>query len=116
MKLNRKAEKRKLDIAFAKYVVRRDKCCITCGKTTTLQCSHFFGRRSSGTRWDIQNCNAQCAGCHLQYHNLSPMPYTRSLIERIGTESFERLEQKSNSPIKVTAGEMVILRKYFEEK
>ncbi len=64
---------RKLDEIFSIYIRLRDSdkngvCkCITCGDFKHWQdidCGHFVTRDNMGTRFEEQNCNAQCAACN----------------------------------------------------
>jgi len=41
--------------------------CVTCGKVShykKMQCGHFQSRRHHATRWNEQNCAAQCISCN----------------------------------------------------
>ena len=45
-----------------------DKCC-TCGKKLSFkqrQCGHYVPRIVEVTRWDLENCNVQCATCNVE--------------------------------------------------
>jgi hypothetical protein len=63
------ALKKKLDIAFSKYIRKRDegKPCITCLKPwdKNFQCGHLISRRHQSTKWDEYNANGQCPGCNM---------------------------------------------------
>lgn len=111
----RKRIKNKLDKIFAKYIVARDKRCVTCGKTTGLQCSHFFGRRALSTRWDKRNSHAQCSGCHMEYHLDNTQPYTRFMQKTYGKE-LETLEIQHNTTIKYPVSDLNYLYKYYEKE
>jgi 5-methylcytosine-specific restriction endonuclease McrA len=63
----------KLDTSFSEFIRLRDSdkngvCrCITCGDFKHWQdidCGHFVTRDNLATRWEEQNCNAQCAHCN----------------------------------------------------
>lgn len=54
----------KADKLFSQYIRSRDGKCKRCGKTEYLQCSHFWARANSATRYYPANCIALCYGCH----------------------------------------------------
>lgn len=59
-----------LDRKFSRYIrAKAGWACERCGKeyggpSQGLHCSHFFGRRGKSTRWDVDNCDSLCYGCH----------------------------------------------------
>ena len=60
---------------FSLYIRLRDSQnglvqCFTCGKVAHykkggMQCGHFQSRRFMATRYDEQNCSAQCVACNM---------------------------------------------------
>ena len=96
---------KRLDKVFALYIRLRD-CmpngfgrCISCGKIKQyreLDCGHFFGRSNMATRFDEDNCSAECQGCnrassdHLIY-------YQENLIRKIGVARFSTLRERAHS-------------------
>jgi hypothetical protein len=48
-------------------IVRAAGKCRICGKESQLQAAHGFSRRYAGTRWDLRNGWALCAGHHVFY-------------------------------------------------
>ena len=96
---------KRLDKVFALYIRLRD-CmpngfgrCISCGKIKPyreLDCGHFFGRSNMATRFDEDNCSAECQGCnrassdHLIY-------YQENLIRKIGIARFSTLRERAHS-------------------
>ncbi len=60
----------KLDNVFSEFIRKRD-CtpygrCISCGKVITYDtadCGHYINRKHMATRYDENNCNAQCRHC-----------------------------------------------------
>ncbi|MDR1434732.1 Cas8a1 family CRISPR/Cas system-associated protein, partial [Candidatus Endomicrobiellum devescovinae] len=59
--------KKELDAIWAKKVRERDKKCLMCGKTETLQAHHFLKSRARSIkyRWDMRNGITLCYTCHL---------------------------------------------------
>ena len=68
MKATRKTLKKACDKLFSELVRSRG-ACERCGKTTSLQTSHIISRTYMGTRFDPDNANALCGGCHLWWHH-----------------------------------------------
>ena len=63
-----------LDAKFSTYIRTRDKwTCQKCGtyylkgQRKGLHASHFHGRRKGYTRFDPDNCDALCFGCHQHF-------------------------------------------------
>jgi 5-methylcytosine-specific restriction endonuclease McrA len=63
----------KLDTIFSEFIRLRDSdhqgiCkCITCGEYKhwrEMDCGHFLSREHMGTRWEEENCHAQCQSCN----------------------------------------------------
>ena len=71
--------------------------CISCGRIKPfreLDCGHFYGRTNMATRFDEDNCNAECQYCnraksdHLIY-------YQDNLIKKIGIARYSSLSARS---------------------
>ena len=105
---------KRLDKVFAVYIRLRDIMpsgygkCISCGKIKPykeLDCGHFYGRTNMATRFDEDNCHAECIGCnrvsadHLIY-------YQENLIRKIGVSRFEALRARSNTTKKYSDDEL----------
>ena len=83
----------KLDSIIRKIVRARDGVCVTCGYDDTLQVSHYISRTHISTRWDLRNCNLQCAKCHLKdYHGGFALPYQNHLLRKYKKDIIEVLE------------------------
>ena len=84
---------KRLDKTVREIVLSRDKCCVTCGTTETLQVSHYISRSHISTRWDLRNCNLQCSKCHLKdFHGGFVTAYQNYLIMRYGPNIIQELE------------------------
>lgn len=83
---------RKLDSLVSQYVRARDGRCVVCGSTDNLQCGHFISRVFINTRWDLRNCNAQCAACN-RYHELDVVPYMRAMEQIHGRQIIDELSE-----------------------
>ena len=60
-----------------------------------LHCSHYYGRGSWGVRFDPDNCEALCYGCH-SYMGANPSLHREHKIEMIGVGLMEILTAKKN--------------------
>lgn len=112
---------KRLDKVFALYIRLRD-CmpngfgrCISCGKIKPyreLDCGHFFGRSNMATRFDEDNCSAECQGCnrassdHLIY-------YQENLIRKIGVARFSTLRERAHSIKKWDDDELAKMITYY---
>ena len=74
---SRKAVVKQLDKVFGDFIKLRDRnTCVVCGARRNIQCGHLYTRASYSTRWDEENCWAQCAGCNLIHeHRPKHMEY-----------------------------------------
>lgn len=90
------------DTAFSNYIRERDGwACRRCGKQYTqptmgLHCSHFMSRRHEGTRFDPENCDALCYGCH-SYFGTHPYEHREWQIKLKGEDVVDRLRVRANT-------------------
>ena len=90
-----------LDKQFSLYIRTRAKWrCERCGvqhqpPTSALHCSHFHGRSNKQVRWDEDNANAHCYGCH-QYLGSHPLEFTEWKKKQLGDKKFEELNRRAN--------------------
>ena len=102
----------KLDRVFSLWIRKRDKWrCQRCKKkypenARGLHNSHYMGRTNRGTRWDEQNCDALCHGCHSYFEDRKQTAYRDWKIERDGKEIVEEVEQRSRKIVKYTQHEL----------
>lgn len=96
-----KAHKDKLDRVFSEYIRKRDTkngyfVCISCGRRLPYEqadCGHYINRRHLATRWDEENCNAQCRKCN-RFDEGNIQGYRRGLIRKIGEQNVTLLESR----------------------
>lgn len=95
----------KLDKVFALYIRLRDVMpsgygrCISCGKIkpfAELDCGHFHGRTHMSTRFDEDNCHAECRGCNRASSD-HLIGYQENLIKKIGIARYDTLKLKAKS-------------------
>jgi len=88
---SRKSAKAAAIKAFNRYIVLRDKRCVTCDKTEHLTCSHLISVTAGDLlRFNEVNSNCQCVGCNYK-HEYHPEDYTRWFIQHYGLGEYERL-------------------------
>lgn len=93
---------KKADTLFSKWIRDRDGKCVRCGKTEHLQCSHFWPRAVSATRFDPENCDTLCYGCHYgdRYHGweyAKQGAYRDFKIQQLGEDGYRKLEERYNT-------------------
>lgn len=111
----------KLDKVFSEYIRLRDTMpngyfrCISCGKIkpySQADCGHFYSRRHMNTRFDEDNCHAECKFCN-RFSADHLIGYRENLIRKIGTKRFELLEWKANQIKHWSDFELKQLIKYY---
>lgn len=75
--------------------------CERCGKqytppTQALHCSHFHSRGKWGTRFDPDNAEALCYGCH-SHMGGNPVLHTERIREKLGPHLFDALRERAQS-------------------
>ncbi len=87
------------DRLFSIYIRSRDDwTCKRCGrkyneKSTGLHCSHFYGRRALSTRYDPENADAHCCGCH-RYFEANPNEFRDWKFNQLGKEKYWKLRER----------------------
>lgn len=61
-----------------------------------LQCSHFWGRNHSSTRYDFDNCDCFCAGTHFMWEGEKAGCYREYMLKKLGKKKYKLLEEKHN--------------------
>ncbi len=111
----------RLDAIFSKYIRLRDAMpsgtfrCISCGKIKPLEqadCGHFHSRIHMSTRFDEDNCHAECRACN-RFSADHLIGYRQNLIKKIGEQRFLLLEIKAHDSKKWTSFELEQLVKYY---
>jgi len=91
------------DREWSKYIRTRDNwTCQRCSKqydppTSALHCSHFWSRGNWSVRFDEDNTEALCYGCH-SYLGGNPVEFHKYYLEKLGQERFDALEKRRNTP------------------
>lgn len=96
--------KKELDAIFSLYIRQKyadengNIECYTCGVVKpikSMQNGHFWSRSHLSVRWDEDNCRPQCVGCNMYKHG-NYIVYTQKMLNELGQEEFDKLEQKKN--------------------
>lgn len=91
---------RKADLTMSHWVRDRDKGkCFFCGKQGS-QNSHFWGRGASSVRYDPENCDYACGGCHMRHEGSKQGTYRTMKLAQLGEKRYEELERKARSIMK----------------
>lgn len=94
----------KADMIFSKYIRKRDGKCRRCyslvryndkGDPVTHQASHFQGRRKESTRFDEENVDCLCGGCH-QYFTANPGEHYEWQVKIKGQKKVDEIILRSN--------------------
>ena len=94
----------KADIAFSKYIRLRDGKCMRCnspvkfndkGDPVSHQASHFQGRGKEATRFDPENVDCMCGGCHM-YLGSMPYEHVQWQVKQKGQQAVDMIILRSN--------------------
>lgn len=94
------------DRVFSKYIRERDDwTCQKCGNkyekgSRGLQNSHYFGRGRWTTRYDEDNCDALCHGCHRFWEKTDREAYREHMVDKLGEERYEKLTERARKTLK----------------
>lgn len=115
---------RKLDRVFALYIRLRDVLpsgyvrCISCGQIKSfddVDCGHFHSRRHMSTRFDEDNCHAECKYDN-RFSSDHLIGYQRNLIAKIGQQKFDLLNIKAHSTCHFMDFELEEMIKHYTEE
>lgn len=96
------------DLWFSKYIRLRDGECRRChspvqfnskGDPISHQASHFQGRRKEATRFDPENVDCLCTGCHAHF-TAFPFEHVQWQMSVKGENTVRAIVIRSNSYIK----------------
>lgn len=90
----------KADKIFSRYIRDRDVWCFfNCGNPAT-QNSHFWGRGNSATRYDPENCDGVCGGCHMRHESNKQGLYRDLKLKQLGKRAYDSLGKRARSIVK----------------
>lgn len=114
----------RLDDVFSKYIRLRDAMpsglfrCISCGQIKPISqadCGHFHSRVHMNTRFDEDNCHAECRACN-RFSADHIIGYRENLIKKIGERRFTLLEFKAHQSKQWAHFEIEQLIKYYRAR
>ena len=112
----RKSLVKAADKAFSRYIVARDKRCVTCEHPKgSLQCGHLFSRVAYSTRWNVMNAACQCAGCNIN-HEGDALPLTDYMVATWGRDKIDELHALYHQPVKFKDYQLEEVARYFNLK
>lgn len=85
------------DAKFSKWIRERDIKCRRCERNGPLDCSHYWKRGDSGTRFDPNNCVALCRECHTIWERQQNLEYKQFMVDWLGQEEYDLLEKRARS-------------------
>lgn len=103
----------RLDAYFSLYIRLRDGFkCQRCGRQFVegahgLDNSHYIGRANKRMRFDPENCDAMCRGCHQYFETHKVTLYREWKIEQLGENRHAALVERSRIPLKTGSPEWV---------
>ena len=116
----------KLDSIFSQYIRLRDSKiygfrmfrCISCGIVLPFveaDCGHFIKRSHMATRFDEDNCHAQCISCN-RFRGGNYDKFRENLEKKIGKEGVEELLRKKHTIVKLSKSDIEDMIKYYRDK
>lgn len=90
------------DQQFSAFIRARDPFCFfRCGRRST-DCSHYWKRGDSGTRYDPMNCDGACRYCHDTYGELKKEGgiYEALKIKQLGRAAFDAMARRAHGVMK----------------
>jgi len=106
----------------SKVVKQRDNyTCVKC-KTTypegsrALTCSHFWSSTKWPTKWDLDNLDTLCLGCHTQAEHDKQGWYMSYKLEQLGPALYAEMEIRANQIAKWSQHEKELMLEQLEAK
>lgn len=79
-----------------------------------LHNSHYFGRQFISTRYDLENCDSLCYGCHHHWEQVDRDAYRAYMVRKLGQDGYDRLVLRAHHPLHLTQFERNMLRQQYE--
>lgn len=114
----------RLDRVFSQYIRLRDShddetfACISCGRRLSLsyaQCGHYYPRANMSTRFDPDNCHAECIHCNCFDQNHLE-GYRKNLIAKIGEGRVAELDRRAKETKKWSHYELEEMIEFYKER
>lgn len=117
---------KEIDAVFALLIKIRDNwTCKRCNKSyppftaasrKSLHCSHYFSRRFMGTRFDFDNCDTLCYGCHKLGEGDKQGWYAVFKRKQLGEKKFELLEVRAYGLTKYSLVDLELLLSLYTKQ
>lgn len=117
--------KKELTKVFNAFIRKRDLLagdmfkCISCGKIKSkeqLNAGHYYSAGNhSSLRWHEDNVHGQCIQCNNYLHG-NLLNYRKNLIDKIGLERVEKLDNAKHNANKMGKFEVVYLMGIYKRK
>ena len=112
---------KELQVLVNRYVNLRDrgKNCVSCDTPDIglkRDASHFWSQGGNpSVRFDLDNIFSSCVYCNRDKHG-NLLEYRPRLIKRIVRKRFDALEQRKNTPLKLSIPEIIDLKQLYKDK
>ena len=109
--------KKEVQKVVNKYIRLRDakSLCISCQKKPIEHAGHYISQGSSGAlRYEVDNLHGQCSACNVWLHG-HLLEYRIHLVEKIGSDRVEWLEEHRRDIKKWTREELERVMVYFKK-
>lgn len=111
---------KELDKLFSDYIKKKAKGeCMRCTWVRgNAGVSHFYSRRIMGLRWDKDNCDWACWGCHhyhLEHFKQPGQFYETYLIKKLGVKGYDKLIMKSGMITKYSTSDIKLMIQNFNK-
>jgi hypothetical protein len=117
------------DIVFSQWVRLNSMQCVRCHSTVKLnnkglpishQASHYFGRGRENTRFEPDNVDCLCGGCHQIWGSTDREAYRVFKLKQLGQKRYDSLTVQANTYCKKDRELMKIvwrekLKEYLEK-
>ena len=111
---------KELDKLISAKVKKRAKGkCVKCGLVKkNAGVTHYFSRRYIGTRWDFDNLDWACWGCHYYWMEKDKTPgswYHAYMTRKLGNRKFELLGIRAYAVTKFPTSDLKLLVEVFKK-
>lgn len=92
-----KNSEQSLDIALSRFLREGAERCERCQRSrhvVQLQCSHFYTRTARSVRFDPENIDILCSGCHRYFEERKNHEYLEWKKARLGTRRLLKLRRR----------------------
>jgi len=110
----------KADTVFSQYIRLRDMKCKRCGSIVELndkglpvshQASHYWSRGKESTRFDPENVDTLCFGCHQIWGGDEREEYKKFKVNQLGEDGFKKLDFRAHQLVKKDRGMSLLIAK-----